>query len=125
MAMLSPEMNRFLGCALLEPRMWQSIIGGDRASAMQSFNLRPEERSRILISKAKTLPELSRELAAEFALPDAADAEAEIDHFYQSLHPSTATSIASYQGIVQRAINALPDAQIAANADRLSLKTAS
>jgi hypothetical protein len=125
MAMLSPELNRFLGCALLDASMWQSIIGGNRVNVIQSFDLQPEERSRILTSTARTLPELSRELASEFALPDAADAEAEIDHFYQFLHQGATTSVASYQGIVQRAINGLPDAQIAANADRLSRRIAS
>jgi hypothetical protein len=125
MAMLSPEMNRFLGCALLDSRMLQNIFSGDRFTTMQRFDLQPEERSRILASKAKTLPELSRELTAEFAVADVADAEAEIDHFYQSLHPSTTMSLANIHSIVQRAINTLPDAQVAVNADRLNLKTAS
>jgi hypothetical protein len=125
MAMLSPEMNRFLGYALLDSRMLQSILSGDRITALQHFDLRPEEKSRILASKARTLPELSRDLTTEFAMPDMADAEAQIDHFYQSLHPSTNISLANIQSIVQRAINALPDAPVTANADRLSRKTAS
>ena len=125
MAMLSSEMNRFLGCALLDSRMLHSIFSGDRIKVLQGFNLLPEERSKILSSQAKTLPELSCELATALATPDMADAEAEIDRFYMSLHPASVTSFARIQGIVQRAINALPDAQVAANADHRNLKTAS
>lgn len=107
MASLSTELNRFLGKALLDPRMLQQILNGNRAVAMQELGFAPGECQAILQSKARSLADLSRELSAAFTTPDTPDAETQVERVYQTLqwheHPITA----QYQKIVQRALGAL------------------
>lgn len=108
MAMLNPEINRFLGHVLLDPELLKCLFSPDRAVALKQFNLRPEERATILASRARNLPDLSRELAAAFAKPDMADADAEADRLTQSLHTSGKFAGGHIQSVIHRAINSVP-----------------
>lgn len=107
MALLSMELNRFLGKALLDPRLSHQILNGNRAAAMQDFGFAPGEFRAILQSKARSLADLSRELSAVFASPDTADAEMQVERVYQTLQLRKRPIAAQYQKIVQRAIGAL------------------
>ena len=106
MATLSSEVNRFLGYALLDPEMARRIFNSDRAATLKDFNLLPEERATILASKARSLPELSRELVAALATSTPCDAEAEMDALRHSLRPrGHSISVRRVQGIARRVIN--------------------
>lgn len=106
MAMLSLEVNRFLGNALLDPELLKRVFSTDRAVALQGFKLSPEERSTILASRAHSLPELSRELTGTLAKADMADTDARIELLKESL-PSRTPPPMDVHVYVQRAINAL------------------
>jgi hypothetical protein len=108
MAMLNPEINRFLGHALLDPDLLKCLFSPERARALKQFNLRPEERATILASPARNLPDLSRELAAAFAQPDRADADADVERLTQSLQASGKTTGGHIQNVIHRAINSVP-----------------
>src|ERR1700682_3173893 len=108
MVMLNPEINRFLGHALLDPELLKCLFSSDRAVALKQFNLRPEERATILASPARNLPDLSRELAAAFAKPDMADVDADIERLTQSLHASGKTTGGHIQNVIHRTINSVP-----------------
>jgi hypothetical protein len=108
MAMLNPEINRFLGHALLDPELLKCVFGGDRAVALKQYNLRPEERATILASHARSLPDLSRELVAAFSTPDEADADAEVERLTRSLHTKGKPAAGHIHSTIQRAINAVP-----------------
>lgn len=109
--MLTQELNRFLGYALLDPRLMRQIFGGNRASAVSQFDLNPTERMLILSSTAQTLSELSRELCDTFARADAADADARIGQVYQQLQIPEYPSAARIRASVQHAISRLDAAQ--------------
>jgi hypothetical protein len=107
MTMLSPEVNRFLGRALLDPEMAKHIFNNERQVALKDFNLLPEERATILASKAQTLAELSHELLAALAVPAPADVDAEVETLQQSLRiPGRPISIRRVQAMAQRAATA-------------------
>ena len=129
MAMLSHEINRFLGNALLDPALLKCIFSNERARALQGFNLGPEERSTILASHARSLSELSRELTLTCATPDMADVNAGIDRFYQSLHTNVNQPAVHMESIAQRILNTLPAQQspdVMAESEKLAKrKTAS
>ena len=114
MAMLSLEVNRFLGHALLDPEFHKRIFSTDRAIVLQGFKLSPEERSTILASQAHSLPELSRELTGTLAKADMADTDARIEWLKESL-PLRNTPPMDVHVYVQRAINAITS-QIAQDA---------
>jgi hypothetical protein len=85
MSMLSLEVNRLLGSALLDPDFVKHIFSADRAMVLQGFRLSPEERSIILASRANSFPELSRELTGTLATADQADIDARIELLKESL----------------------------------------
>ena len=109
MAMLNIELNRFLGCALLDPRLLRQIFGGDRAAAVQGFGFSPSECQAILSSKAQSLTDLSGELVAAFAEPDGVSADMQVECAYQTLQLFERPSTVQYHKLVQRAIGALDD----------------
>jgi hypothetical protein len=121
MAMLSMELNRFLGKALLDPSMLQQILNGNRAAAMQDFGFAPSECQAILQSKAHSLADLSRELSVAFAKPETSDAETQVERVYQTLQLRERPITGQYQKIVQRALNALDAELIQAEAVRLRM----
>ena len=106
MAMLSLELNRFLGNALLDPSFLKRVLSAERALALQGFKLSPEERSTILASQANTLTELSRDLTATLAKDDIADTDAKIDRVMRAL-PLRRTPPMDVHTYVQRAVNAI------------------
>ena len=106
MAVLSIEMNRFLGKALIDPRLLQQVLNGNRVAAMQGFSFAPAEYHAIMSSKAKSIVDLSRELCAKVMLPAAADAEMEVERAYQTLQLRERPMAAQYQKVVQRALDA-------------------
>lgn len=109
MAMLSQEVNRFLGNALLDPILLKTFFSNERARAMQGFNFQPSEQKTILASQACTLHELSRELTAACTVHDAAaESEAAIERFYRSMHPGAKRTTIHMEAIAQRVINQLP-----------------
>jgi hypothetical protein len=109
MAMLSIELNRFLGTALLDPRVMRQVFGSNRTVALQGFGFTPSETAAILSSKAQSLADLSGELTAKFAQPDGADADMQVEYAYQSLHLHERPATAQFQKMVQRVIGALDD----------------
>ncbi len=111
MAMLSYEINRFLGNALLDPALLKCIFSNERARALQGYNLGAEERSTILASHARSLSELSRELTLACATPDMADTNAGIDKFYQSLHANDRQPAVHMESIARRILDTLPAQQ--------------
>ena len=104
MAMLSPEINRFLGHALLDPTLVKRIFSADRASALLDYNLLPEVSAMIMTSKACSLPELARELLATFAGSPSAEMETDTEKFYQSVH-NKPVSVRQVQAIAKKVIN--------------------
>ena len=109
MAMLSKEVNRFLGSALLDPSMLKCIFGGERAQVLQDFSLQPAERNAILASQARTLTELSRELIMSCAHRDVtAEREAILNRFYQSAHIGSKRASIHMETVAQRVIDTLP-----------------
>lgn len=115
MAMLSLELNRFLGNAMLDPDFLKRVFSAERAIALQGFKLSPEERSTILASQAGTLTELSRELTATLAITDIADTDKKIDLLIQAL-PLRSSAQMDVHTYVRRAVNAItsqmaPDTQ--------------
>ena len=119
MALLSTELNRFLGKALLDPRLLQQILNGNRAAAMQDFGFTPVECQAILQSKAHSITDLARELSSSFASPDVNDAETQVERVYQNLQLRERPITAHYQKIVQRAIGALDAESNQAEAGRM------
>lgn len=114
MAILSQEVNRFLGSVLLDPMLTKCLFSNDRASALHGFNFQPSERKTILTSQARTLQELSRELASACAIQDvAAEYDAAVDRFYQSVHPGAKRTPIHMEAVAQRIINSLPGHQAA------------
>ncbi len=117
--MMSQEVNRLLGHALLDPALLNGIFSSDRAQVLQGYDLQPAEQYAILTSKAGSLAELSRELVSVCGTPDAlAETDAAIDRFYQSLHAGTHRpalhSAISMEAVAQRIINTLPGLPAAA-----------
>jgi hypothetical protein len=110
-AMLTQELNRFLGHALLDTSLARQIFGGNRASAVSQYDLTPAECRLILSSTAQTLTELSRELCDTFVRADAADVDVCIGRMYQKLQVPEYPSTARIHASVQRAIGRLDDAQ--------------
>lgn len=108
--MLTQELNRFLGYALIDPSLMRQIFSSNRASAVSQYNLTPAERMLILSSTAQTLTELSRELCDTCARADAADADIGIRRIYQKLQVPEYESAARINASVQRAIGRLDDA---------------
>ncbi len=109
MAMLSQEVNRLLGSALLDPALLKCILGYERARGLQGFNLQPAEHDAILKSHAHTLTELSRELTMVCGLRDvAADTDAVVDQFYQSARIGVRRTSIHMETVAQRIINSLP-----------------
>jgi len=114
MAMLSQEVNRFLGSALLDPMFTKRLFSSERAGALQGFNFQPSERKTILTSQACTLQELSRELTAVCAIQDAAaECDAAVDRFYQSVHPGAKRAPIHMDVVAQRIISSLTSHQVA------------
>jgi ribosome biogenesis GTPase A len=105
MAMLSLEVNRFLGNALLDPELMKRIFSVDRVMALQGFKLTPEERSTILASQAHSLPELSQELSGTLAKADIADTDARIEWLKESL--SLRSSPMDVYAYAQQKVNAI------------------
>ena len=62
MADLSPEVNRLLGTALLDPDWCRQLLGPARLLAIQGFALTPAERRAILTSPATCLHELAADI---------------------------------------------------------------
>ncbi len=116
MAMLSLELNRLLGCALLDPDFLRRVLSAERSVALQAFKLSPKERSTILASRANTLTELSRELTATLASADMADADARVDLLMQAL-PSRSTPSMDVHTYVQRAVDAITSKMATAGPD--------
>ncbi len=118
MAMLSLEVNRLLGSALLDPDFLRRVFSAERAVALQSFGLSSQERSAILASQARTLKDLSRELMAKLATADMADADAGVGVLMQALPARNAPPM-DVHTYVQRAVDVIasrmapvaPDAQ--------------
>jgi hypothetical protein len=106
MAMLSLELNRLLGTAMLDSDFLRRVLSAERAVALQGFKLSPEERSTILASQACTLTELSRELTGTLARADIADADAKIDQLKQAL-PLRSAAPMDIHAYVQRAVNTI------------------
>lgn len=106
MAMLSLEVNRFLGSALMDSDFLKRVFSAERAVALQGFKLSPHERSTILASQAHTLPELSRELTATLAIADIADTDARISQLIDSL-PSRNGPPMDVHTYVKRAVIAI------------------
>jgi hypothetical protein len=114
MAILSQEVNRFLGNALLDPSLLKSILSGERARALQGFNLQPTECTTILLSQARTLPELSRELTVSCGLQNRVmETDVVIDRFYKSVHAGTKRTPIHMEAVAQSIINALPAQPVA------------
>lgn len=106
MAMLSPEINRFLGHVLLDPLLAKRIFSADRAKALLDYNLLPEVSTMIMSSKACSLPELARELWSAFAVSAPAGVESDTEKFYQSVHSGCKPiSVRQVQAIAQKVIN--------------------
>jgi hypothetical protein len=108
--MLTHELNRFLGHALLDPGLMRQIFNGNRSSAVSQYDLTPAERMLVLSSTAQTLTELSRELCDTCAHADAADADIQIGQIYQKLQVPEYASAARIHASVQRAIGRLDNA---------------
>lgn len=125
MAMLSPEIDRFLGQALLDAALARHVFSVERAKALSGYNLLPEVSATIMASKAHTLPELARELWAAFAVSVPADAEGEVERFYQTVHATHASdkpiSIRQVQAIAQKVIN---QSSVAQDEEYAELKSA-
>ncbi len=121
MTIMSMELNRFLGKALLDPYLLRQIFNGNRAAAVQDFGFALGECQAILSSQARSLADLSRELSTAFARPDAADAEMEVERMYQALQLRERPITAQYHKVVQRAIGALDAESQQAEAVRLRM----
>jgi hypothetical protein len=106
MAMLSLELNRLLGNAMLDPDFLRRVLSAERAVALQGFKLSSEERSTILASQACTLTDLSRELTGTLAKADIADADTKIDLLKQAL-PLRSAPPMDIHAYVQRAVNTI------------------
>jgi len=111
--MLSTEVNRLLGHALLDPGLLKAIFSPERATALQAFNLRPDERAAILASSARTLRQLSEGLLLTLSPHAQADApEFDVTTLYQSIKSidQGAESVSGWhvQSAVQRVMAGLP-----------------
>lgn len=67
---LSREVNRLLGDALLDAGMRQQLLGPDRASALSGYKLTRTERRAVLGSKARSLSELACDCATALGQPN-------------------------------------------------------
>jgi hypothetical protein len=114
MAMLSLEVNRFLGNALLDPDFLKHIFSADRAMVLQGFKLSPEERSTILASRANSLSELSQELTGTLAKADAADTDARIEWLKESLAVRSNPTM-DIHAYVQQTVNAITSQMVSEN----------
>ena len=87
---LSPEANRLLGTALLDPDWCWQLLGPTRILAIQGFALTPAERRAILTSPATCLHELAADvLEAMSSIPGEGDGLAT---------PAISATIASLEG---------------------------
>jgi hypothetical protein len=125
MAMLNPEINRFLGHALLDPALARRIFSADRAKALLDYNLLPEVSAAIMTSKARTLHELACELSVAFAVASPADAEREAEKVYQAVRPNAKPiTIRQVQAVAQKVIDRTSITTPAAEEEYAQLKSA-
>lgn len=119
MMALSPEMNRLLGQALLDPELMKRLLSAERAKALREYGLLPQELGAVMASRASTLPELSREVCAACATP-VVDPEAQVQALYQSVPlPTRQVYSRQLQGMIQRAIGDTPAVDVADEYARL------
>ncbi len=104
MAILSMELNRLLGSALLEPELLRRVLSAERSLVLQGYKLSTKERSALLASQAHTLTELSRELTATLSTADIADVDAQVDLLMQAL-PMCSTPAMDVHAYMSRAVD--------------------
>jgi hypothetical protein len=67
---LSPEINRILGNALLDPGLQRRLLSSDRMTVLADYQVTDAECNVFLASQARTIQELAAECCAMLGQPD-------------------------------------------------------